>query len=193
MRALTAILTLACLALAVACLAPAAAAATSTGAAVSLGIVGLGALAAGITVQLTSRQTDDNGVTTTRQHNLDSDSPTYGADLAAFAEAKEAEGAAPVRAELAAAEAARDAHRDTVIGEIVRVAQLQHAASKAEGEFDAESETAFLQSLDAPRLKLHFDKARQAAAELKAPTQQTAPGAPATEGADAAYGHVTVN
>lgn len=99
---------------------------------------------------------DANGQPQTTRLSLDSEADTYDADLDRALELARAEEAAPLRAQIATLSAERDAHRDLVIDEIVRVRTLSY---DDEGDFDAEGERAFLESLDAARLKTHFTRA----------------------------------
>ena len=191
MRALSALLVL-CLGLvAVVLLAPAAAAATTSGAAVSAGVVGAGALAAGITLRLSARKYSDDGTATSERFKLDTDSEDFADQMQDFAEAKVEEGAAPVRVELASAQADRDAYRDAIVDEILRVQTLANTDSEGtlSADFDADSEREYLNSLPPKTLALHAKKAREKTVSLKA---QTSGEQPAAEADDSAYGHVTV-
>lgn len=149
-----------------------------------LALVGL--VGVGISVQLAAKKYDDKGVETTEGFRLDSESETYAVDLHRFSEAKVEEGAGRVRVELAAAETARDDFRAIAVDEILRVQQLSHTG---DDEFDADEERAYLESLPAKTLKLHFKKAREKTLSLK---QQTSGEEPGDQTEDAAFGHVTV-
>lgn len=155
-----------------------------------LSLVGLGA--AGIVVRLSAKKYDEKGETRTERFNLDSDSDQYAEQLETFGEAKLDEGAAPLRLELSATEKSRDEYRDLVIGEVLRVQKLSAAEPD---KFDVETEKAYLETLRPDQLKLHFDKARTAAAELKLKpsTSNEDPAAATPEGDDKAFGNVTAN
>ena len=199
MRALSALLTLSLAILAVVLLAPEAAAATasSSGAAVSAAVIGLGALAAGATLRLSAQEFDKDGNATHKRFKLDTEAEDFADQMQDYGDAKVEEGAAPVRAELAAAQTDRDAYRDAIVDEILRVNQLAHTDTDAEGKstFDAESERLYLNSLPPKTLAIHAKKAREKSVSLKPQTSgdQPAPIAGAPEGDDAAFGNVSVN
>lgn len=147
-------------------------------------MVGIGALGAGIVVQLRAKQHADDGTTTTVPFRLDSDGDDYATQLEAFGDAKMAEGAGPVRAELAAAAADRDAFQALAVDEILRVNQLN-----APEDYDADEDRLFLESLPAKTLAVHFKRAREKGVRL---APQTSAEGPPAEGAELAYGTVTV-
>ena len=176
--------------LAVLALTPDAAAATAQAADALVGVGGLvvAGLGAGIVVQLRAQRFDEKGDRAAPQDfRLDSEAENFGAELAAYGDAKAEEGAAPVRAELAATAAERDDFRTIAIDEVLRVQQLSH---EGDDEFDADEERAYLESLPAKTLKLHFKKAREKGVSL---TTQTSGEEPADKTEDAAYGNVTVS
>ena len=187
MRALSAILPVLALLLFAVCLVPEAAAASVTsGAAVSAGVVGAGALGAGIVLRLSAKKYgDDGGVVSTERFNLDSEADSFAENLEAYGEAKQAEGAAPLRAELAAASTERDDFRSIAVDEILRVEQL----NAGEG-FDADEERTYLESLPAKKLALHFKKARAKGVSL---TPQASGEGPTDVTDEAAFGNVTVS
>ena len=191
MRALNALLVLSLALVAVVLLAPAAAAATTSGAVASAGVVGLGALATGITLRLSAQKYGDDGTATNQRFKLDTDAEDFADQMQDYAEAKVEEGAAPVRVELASAEADRDAYRDAIVDEILRVQTLAHTDSEGNlsGDFNAEDERTYLNSLTPKTLALHAKKAREKTVSLKA---QTSGEPPVAEGEDAAFGNVSV-
>lgn len=145
------------------------------------GFVGLG-----ITVQLTAKRFDKDGVPTTQGFSIDSESDSFAVDLSAYSEAKVEEGAAPVRLQLSAAEEDRDSFRAIAVDEILRVEQLSHTGDDA---FDLEGEREYYESLPAKKLALHFKKAREKGLSIK---PQTSGEEPADKTGADGYGHVTV-
>ncbi len=138
---------------------------------------------------LNLRQTDDTGRVT--RLALDTDADDFAPRFEEHLEAVREEAARPIQAQLTATAADLDASRGTVIGEILRVQQLEHVANAAAGDteaFDAETERAFLETLTAPKLKLHFDRAMKSTAAAK---PQTSGENPTADAPDAAYGNVT--
>ncbi|MEO1633190.1 MAG: hypothetical protein AAFU38_20680, partial [Bacteroidota bacterium] len=110
-----------------------------------IGLMGLAGL--GIVVQLSAKDKEGDR----QRFRLDTDSEQFGENLEDYVEAKQDEVTRPLQASLTAMTEARDAYRDMVIGEIVRVETLRHAA-ETEGQtdataFDAETHTAFLSTL----------------------------------------------
>lgn len=154
-----------------------------------LTIAGLGA--AGIVVRLSAKKYDGEGESRTERFSLDSDSDQFAEQLEDFGEAKREEGAAPLRLELSATEKTSHEYRDILVGEVLRVQKL---SAEDPEKFDVETERAYLETLRPDQLKLHFDKARQAAQELKlkASTSNEDPADAPTEEV-AAFGNVAVN
>lgn len=187
MRALSAIVPVLFGVLAVALFAPEAAAATvtATGAAASVGAVSAAALGAGIVVQLRAKQFGEDGTTTTQSFRLDSEGDDFATQLEAYGDAKAAEGAGPVRAELKAATEDRAAFQALAVDEVLRV----NALNAGEG-YDADEDRLFLESLPAKTLAVHFKRARAKGVSL---SPQTTGEDPPAEAAEAAYGHVTVD
>ena len=185
MRALSALFSVCILLLFALLLAPDAAAATAAAPTASAAGLALAGLGAGIVVHLSAKKHAVDGTVTTDRYKLDSDADDYATNLEAFGEAKQAEGAAPVRAQLAAAHTERDAYRATLVDEILRVEQLGHTGDEA---FDLEGERAYYESLRPDVLALHYKKARAKNLSVKAQTSGEEPGDKVE-----AYGHVTVN
>ncbi|MEM8558369.1 MAG: hypothetical protein AAGG50_11155 [Bacteroidota bacterium] len=102
----------------------------------------------------------------TQSVHLNTESDNFEPELHRALDLARDEATRPLQAQLTAATEAREAFRDMVIGEIVRVETFRHAAlveaGDAEGDFDAEDHTAFLATLPPAKLKLHYQRAASA-------------------------------
>lgn len=153
----------------------------------SLALAGLGA---GITVQLRARRFGDDGGITTESFRLDSEADDFATQLESYGDAKMAEGAGPVRVDLAAARAEAEELRGMAVDEILRVSQLNAPVGEdGQPDFNEEEERLFLNSLPPKTLAVHLKKARAKGVSLQTQTSGEEPGDQADE---AAYGHVTV-
>lgn len=153
-----------------------------------LGLLGSVLAFAGLGTVINLRTTDGHG--RPKRVQLDSEADDFSARLDDHLEDVRDEARRPLQTDLSAAEADRDAYRDAMIDEILRVETLAHTGKDGtvSADFKADDEREFYESLTPKKLALHFKKAREKTVDL---TPQTSGAEPALE--DDAFGHVTVN
>lgn len=116
----------------------------------------LGALGLGTIITLKARDATGNKKT----FALDTDKAQEAAEtIDQYAELRAEETAGPLREALEAAKKQLTGYRDIIVGEILRIKALSALKSEGgEAKFDAETEKAYLEGLEAGRLKMEFDR-----------------------------------
>lgn len=139
---------------------PLVSAASSLDAAPDIGPAGLlttiGLLGLGTVISLRAKDQAGNK----RMLTVDTEKPAEAADtIDQYAELKAEEVASPLRETITTLTASLKSAKDILVGEIIRIRML--TAPKGEGgepDFDATTETAYLEGLPVERLRMEFDR-----------------------------------